>query len=130
MTDSSNDKPTDPVELFNQLSTDSRISINEFYEDAPKLRYSHQAKGKLLLLPKTGLVVAPYKDERGGWYAVVVRGNSMYTSEGHNLFIPDVEIESALEYEIGELKPSVPRKEADPNSIFSKVLKRMEKENE
>lgn len=128
MTDIPNDKPIDPVELFNQLSTSSSISINDFYEDAPKLRYSHEAKGKLLLLPKTDLVVTPYKEGSGGWYSVVVRGNSVYTPGGYNLFIPDVEIESALEYDLGELLPSIPRKESDPNSIFSRALKKMEKD--
>lgn len=128
MSDSSKENPIDPVELFNQLSTDSSISTNDFYSDAPKLRYSHEAKGKLLLLPKSGLVVAPYNQGSDGWYAVVVRGNSVYTSSGHNLFIPDVEIESALEYELGELLQPIPRKESDPNNIFAKALKKMEKD--
>lgn len=126
MTDTPKENPIDPVELFNQLSTESSISTNDFYADAPKLRYSHEAKGKLLLLPKSDLVVAPYSPGSGGWYAIVVRGNSVYTSDGHNLFIPDVEIESALEYELGALLPPTPRKESDPNSIFAKVLKKME----
>lgn len=128
MTDTPKENPIDPVELFNQLSTDSSISTNKFYADAPKLRYSHEAKGKLLLLPKSNLVVAPYKQESDGWYAVVVRGNSVYTSSGYNLFIPDVEIESALEYELGALLPPIPRKESDPNSIFAKALKKMDKD--
>lgn len=126
MSDTPNDKPIDPIELFNQLSTDSSISTNDFYADAPKLRYSHEALGKLLLLPKSNLVVAPFMQGRGGWTVVVVRGNALYPAGGHNLFISDNEIESALEHEIGELLPSIPRKESDPNSIFSKVLKKME----
>jgi hypothetical protein len=123
MSDTSNDKPIDPIELFNQLSTSSSISINDFYAEAPKLRYSHEALGKLLLLPKSDLVVTPFRQETGGWYAVVVRGNSTYPVGGHNLFISDVEIESALEYKLGDIKPATPRKESDPNSIFSRILK-------
>lgn len=127
MSNSNHDaQPVDPVELFNQLSTDSSISTNDFYTEAPKLRYSHEAHGKLLLLPKSGLVVVPFKQERGGWYAVVTKGNSTYPVGGHNLFISDVEIESALEHHLGELLPSTPRKESDPNSIWSKMLKHRE----
>lgn len=130
MTDTPNNKPIDPVELFNQLSTASSISVNEFYEEAPKLRFSHEAQGKLLLLPKTGLVVTPYKQGSGGWYSVVVRGSTMYPVGGHNLFITDVEIESALEYELGEIKSATPRVEPDPNSIFSRILRDRKASNE
>lgn len=128
MSDTPKENPIDPIELFNQLSTDSSISTNDFYADAPKLRYSHEALGKLLLLPKSNLVVAPFTQGRGGWTVVVVRGNALYPAGGHNLFISDNEIESALEYTLGELMPAVPRKESDPNSIFSKMIK--DKEND
>lgn len=127
MSDAPKNNPIDPVELFNQLSTDSSISTNDFYADAPKLRHSHEALGKLLLLPKSELVVVPFKQGIGGWTAVVVKGNLTYPVGGHNLFISDNEIESALEHELGALLPPTPRKESDPNSIFARILK--DKEN-
>lgn len=127
MSDTPNEKPIDPIELFNQLSTDLSLSTNEFYADAPKLRHSYEALGKLLLLPKSDLVVVPYDQSSGGWYVVVVRGSSIYPAGGHNLFVSNNEIESALEYTLGELMAAIPRKESDPNSIFSKMLKNRER---
>lgn len=120
--------PIDPVELFAQLSGEDSLSINDFYEEAPKLRYSHESQGKILLLPKTNLVVVPHEQCRGGWYVTVVRGNETYKPGGHNLYISDVEIESALEYSLGELLPAIPRVEPDPDSIFARLARKRREE--
>jgi hypothetical protein len=117
-------EPIDPIELFNQLTPPSRLSKDDFYNEAPKLRYSHEALGKILLMPQTGLVVVPYEQGKGGWYATVVRGDETYPVGGHNLFISKIEIESALEYSLGELLPATPRIEPDENSIFGKLWKK------
>lgn len=73
------------------------LSTNAYCSRLMKQRYTHEAKGKILLLPRTGLVVVPFEQHSSGWYAVVVEGNERYPSEGHSLSIGDQEIETALE---------------------------------
>lgn len=116
-------EPVDPIELFNSLTPPGGMSTNDFYKDAPKLRYSHEAMGKLLLLVESDLVVVPYEQKKGGWLATISRGNATYRVGGSNIYVSDIEIETAPEYGLGELKPSVPRIESPVNSIFRRLLK-------
>ncbi len=40
--------------------------------------------------------MVPYEQNSGGWYCVVVAGtDSVYPVGGYNLFVPDIEIETA-----------------------------------
>jgi hypothetical protein len=74
----------------------------------PRRRFSHEAKGKLLLFPRTGHVMVPHDYQRGGsWVCVVVRGDETYPPNGHSLYVCASEIETALEVPLGA--PEWPR---------------------
>lgn len=81
------------------------ISINDYVALLPRRRYSHLAQGKILLLPRTGLVVVPFREHSGGWDAVVVDGYGNYPVGGYHLSISDGEIETAIELTLGEPVP-------------------------
>lgn len=73
------------------------MSTNEYLATLPLQRRSHEASGRLLLLPRLGLVVVPYARHGNGWDAVVAAGTSMYPRGGHDLFVSALEIETAVE---------------------------------
>lgn len=84
------------------------ISSNEFCALLPRRRYSHEARGLVLLMPSSGLVVVPFEElSGGGWYAAVVEGHGSYPVGGHHLYISKVEIETAFEVSIGDPLPAV-----------------------
>lgn len=70
----------------------------------PKQRWSHEAKGKLLEFPQTGLIGVPYRmnSSSGGWDVVVVRPDEAgtYQPGGYCLAICRQEIETAIEREV------------------------------
>lgn len=99
------------------------ISINDYCKLLPKQRYAHEAQGKILLLPSSGLVVVPFKEHTGGWDVVVVEGFGSYPVGGYHLSVGDGEIETAIELALGEPVPVRfvgGRKEADglPDGTF------------
>lgn len=92
------------------------ISTNDYCELLAKQRYSHDAQGKILLLPSSGLVVVPFNAHVGGWDVAVVEGFGSYPVGGYHLSVGDAEIETAIELAIGEPVPVRfvgGRKEAD-----------------
>lgn len=92
------------------------ISTNDYCALLPKQRYSHEARGRILLLPSSGLVVVPFNEHTGGWDVVVVDGHGSYPVGGYHLSVGDAEIETAIELTLGEPVPVRyvgGRKEAD-----------------
>jgi hypothetical protein len=81
------------------------ISTNDYCKLLPRRRHTHEAQGKVLRLPSTGLVVVPFRDHKGGWDAVVVEGYGSYPVGGHHVYIGDAEIETATELALGEPLP-------------------------
>jgi hypothetical protein len=49
-------------------------SINDYVSRLPRRRWSHTARGLLLALPGSGIVVVPYEQRPGGYWACVVVG--------------------------------------------------------
>ncbi|GAA4032944.1 hypothetical protein GCM10023063_15380 [Arthrobacter methylotrophus] len=82
------------------------ISTNDYCALLPKQRYSHEARGLMLLLPSSGLVVVPFEERKGGgWTVAVVEGFGSYPVGGHHLVIGDAEAETAIELSLGEPVP-------------------------
>ena len=83
-------------------------SINEQLADLPVVReHVHDVKGLVLYFPRTGLVMVPYEQVRGGWSCVVVVGNETYPRGGYDLFVSDDEIRRATALDISA-EPSSP----------------------
>lgn len=78
------------------------ISTIDYCKLLPKRRGAHDAKGKLLFFPRTGMVMVPCVSHRWRWSCVVVVGNQAgtYTPSGYSLDIGDEEIETAIEIDI------------------------------
>lgn len=73
-------------------------SINQQLEQIPTQRaYAHDVKGRVLFMPRTGLVVVPYEDVSTGWQCVVVKGNGTYPVGGHNIYVGNREILRGVE---------------------------------
>jgi hypothetical protein len=84
------------------------ISTNDYCALLPRRRYEHEARGRILLLPRTGLVVVPFEELKdGGWYVAVVEGRGAYPVGGYHLYASKVEIETAIELTLGEPAPAV-----------------------
>lgn len=82
------------------------ISTNDYCELLTKQRYAHEARGRILLLPSSGLVVVPFEERKGGgWTVVVVEGFGSYPVGGYHLVICDAEAETAIELALGEPVP-------------------------
>ncbi|WP_230854511.1 hypothetical protein [Arthrobacter terrae] len=81
------------------------ISTNDYCKLLLRQRYSHEARGKVLLLPSSGLVVVPFTHHNGGWDVVVVEGHGSYPVGGYHLSVGDTEIETAVELTLGEPVP-------------------------
>lgn len=104
------------------------ISTTDYCKLLPRRRYSHEARGRVLLMPRTGLVIVPYEETKGGgWYVTVVEGHGSYPVGGYNLFISADEIETAVELTLGEPIPSLvvnSHKEAEALEEGSYILTR------
>ena len=70
--------------------------------------YTYDMKGRVLLLPRTGLIVVPARTHSNGWYCVVVDGsvgrkeNGMesYPRGGYDIDVSDLEMQTAIELEV------------------------------
>lgn len=59
--------------------------------------WTHAAKGRLLYLPRTEMIVCPFQQTPAGdWNCTVVRGNQTYPRGGYELLIFKDEIETAV----------------------------------
>lgn len=77
------------------------LSTNDYTSALPRRRYSHEAKGTVLHLPRSGMTVVPYEFSSGGWYVVVVESDQeSYPVGGHNLHVGHGEIETALQRQV------------------------------
>lgn len=81
------------------------LSINDYCARLPRRRYTHQAHGLILQLPRTGLDVFPFREHKGGWDAVVVEGHGAYPVGGYDVYIPETELETAIKVRFGEEVP-------------------------
>jgi hypothetical protein len=64
-------------------------------------RHTHDVKGLLLFLPRTGLVVTPFQlREDGSWGCVVIVGNETYPRCGYDLLVSRWEIQRAVEVSV------------------------------
>ncbi|QOD06072.1 hypothetical protein IDT60_21150 (plasmid) [Pseudarthrobacter sp. BIM B-2242] len=81
------------------------LSTNDYCASLPRRRYTHQAQGLILKLPRTGLVVVPFRSHKGGWSCVVVEGYGAYPVGGYDVSISNTEIETATELHLGEPVP-------------------------
>lgn len=82
-------------------------SINAELLELPEQRfYTHNVKGMLLLLPRTGLIVVPYRAHAGGsWSSVVVDGDACrkeggtvpYPRGGYDIEVSELELTTAIE---------------------------------
>jgi hypothetical protein len=79
------------------------LSTNDYCALLPRQRYSHEAQGLILRLPRTGLTVVPFKETGSGyWDAVVVEGSKTYPRGGYPISLSKVEIETAIELTVGD----------------------------
>lgn len=89
--------------------TESGESTVDFCAKLPKTLWGHAAKGRLLLMPRTEMVVVPFQlaggGGSGGWNCVVVRGNRTYPRGGYELFVGMEEIETATILDPEQLAP-------------------------
>lgn len=81
------------------------LSINDYCARLPRRRYAHTAHGLILKLPRTGLVVVPFRSHTTGWDAVVVEGHGSYPVGGYDVYISNNEIETAIEVRLGAEVP-------------------------
>ncbi|WP_427019360.1 hypothetical protein ACQCSX_21960 (plasmid) [Pseudarthrobacter sp. P1] len=82
------------------------VSTTDYCKLLPRQRYTHEARGQILLLPSSGLVVVPFTEHTGGWDVVVIDGHGSYPVGGHHLCVGDAEIETAIELALGEPVPT------------------------
>lgn len=75
--------------------TEPGESTIDFCAKLPKTLWGYAAKGRLLLMPRTEMVVVPFQLTGDGWNCVVVRGNQTYPRGGYELFFGMEEIETA-----------------------------------
>lgn len=84
----------DPSDLFHELSGATAHAARE-----PKRRWSHEARGKVLYFPRTGMVMVPFELHRDrSWSCVVVFSREpAYPVGGYHLSVSAAEIETAVE---------------------------------
>ena len=59
------------------------------------------ALGMVLLFPRTGVIAVPHTRQRDGWTVTVVGGTSeTYRPGGYDLFVPDVEVATAIRVDV------------------------------
>lgn len=100
----------EPVERDGQKYYAPEGSQNWELLQLPQQRpYNHtwDMKGRLLLLPRTGIIGVPFEEHRGGWTFVVVNGEACkkddgtvsYPRGGYNIEVSDLEMTTAIELE-------------------------------
>lgn len=72
-------------------------STISYVDQLPRRRHWSTTLGKLLFLPRTGMVVVPYELYTLGAYVAVVRGTDTYPVGGYNLCVGDAELETSME---------------------------------
>jgi hypothetical protein len=74
-------------------------SANAVLHELPvQRRHTHDVRGMLLFLPRTGLVVTPFQlYGDGSWGCMVVVGDETYPRGGYDLFVSRWEIQRAVE---------------------------------
>ncbi|MGN6325774.1 hypothetical protein [Pseudolysinimonas sp.] len=82
-------------------------SINAQLLELPEQRfYTHDVKGMLLLLPRTGLIVVPFQESGDShWSCVVVDGSAVtkedgshpYPRGGYHIDVSELELTTAIE---------------------------------
>lgn len=92
-------RPTSPVDLFHDLSGATAYAAAE-----PRRRWTHEAKGRVLFFPRTGMTMVPFELHRNGdWSCVVVDSGldparqRSYPVGGYHLNVGCAEIETAIE---------------------------------
>lgn len=100
------------------------LSTIEYCALLPRRRWSHEAKGKILYFPRTGICGVPCEMRDGGsWNVVVVKGDQTYPVGGYNLYVCADEIETALEVKWSPAEfVDATRREPDRRSPFEKVM--------
>lgn len=92
-----------------------RIGQNqsEYFATRTRTLWSHAAKGRLLYLPRTEMVVCPFQMTRDqDWNCLIVRGNQTYPRGGYEVLIFRDEIETAVIIDperLGELTEGNPK---------------------
>lgn len=72
-------------------------TLTQFCSARPRTLWSHAAKGRLLYMPRTEMIVCPFQmTPAGDWNCVVVRGNKTYPRGGYELLLFKDEIETAV----------------------------------
>jgi hypothetical protein len=76
-------------------------STNDYCARLPRRRHPATALGMVLLLPRTGVIAVPHTRQRDGWTVTVVGGSSeTYRPGGYDLFVPDIEIATAIKVDV------------------------------
>lgn len=89
-------------------------SANDYCASLPHRRHPSSALGTVLLFPRTGVLAVPHTQQRGGWIVTVVGGTSKtYRPGGYDLFVPNVEIATAVRVDV-EKAPLVDDEEVPP----------------
>lgn len=73
------------------------LSTNDFCARLARQRRTAEAKGQILMLPRTATVVVPFEHNGYGWLAAVVGSTADHAAGGPNLWVADIEIETALQ---------------------------------
>lgn len=83
-------------------SSGQGLSVNDYLKTIPeRRRYTYDVKGKLLLFPRTDMVMVPYEmHSDGSWSCVVVLGNDTYKPDGYSLWVSEDEIRTAVEIDL------------------------------
>jgi hypothetical protein len=87
-----------PLRLGESDPASFGISTTDYVAALPKRRWGHEAKGRALYMPRTGMVLVPSEMRSGGWWACVVMiGDDTYRPDGYSLAVGDDEIETAID---------------------------------
>lgn len=69
--------------------------------------YVHEAKGKILQVPRTNVIVVPYEQRPGGFTCVVVRGNESYPVGGYDILVSDADLKRSIEVALPDVWKSM-----------------------
>lgn len=87
-----------PLRLGESDPASFGISTTDYVATLPKRRWSHEAKGRALYMPRTGMVLVPFEmTSDGGWTCVVMIGTDTYRPDGYSLAVGNDEIETAID---------------------------------
>lgn len=82
-------------------------SINADLLALPQQRtFTGQMRGGIYLLPRTGAIVTPTRDLADGADCIVLDGNGVYPRGGHDIWVPDLELQTAVELDLSKLNPT------------------------